>query len=166
MEKIIIYSSKTGFSERYARWLAEDLHCQALPFRERNRAGLSDKDIIILVGGLYAGQMAGLKWLKKQSMPGKRLAAVAVGCSPADFPGQTESMKQLFGGTPQIKGFYCQGGLAYDRMGVKDRAMMAALRHFLQHKPEQKDMLEGISHSFDASDRTRLAPVLEWVKNG
>ena len=160
---IIIYHSKTGFSQRYAQWLAEDLSCQAVPYRDRRRIGLSQYDTVILLGGLYAGNMSGLSWLKKQPVAGKRAAAVAVGCSPVGWPGQTESMEKLFGGTP-IQGFYCQGGLAYDRMGAVDRAMMAALRAALRGKPEMAEMLAGISQSFDGTNRAYIAPVLAWAR--
>lgn len=160
---LIIYSSKTGFSRRYAQWLAEDLGERAVSFQDRNAVRLQDFDAVILFGGLYAGQMSGLKWLKKQPLAGKRLAAVAVGCTPPEAPSLPESMAQLFGGVPEIKGFYCQGGLDYEHMGAVDRAMMAALRLFLRNQPEKKEMLEAISRSYDASDRAYLAPVAAWV---
>lgn len=160
---VIIYYSKTGFSQRYALWLAEELNCQALPYRDRKALNLSRYDTIILLGGLYAGNMSGLSWLKKQPLAGKRAAAVAVGCSPMGWPGQKESMEKLFSGT-SIQGFYCQGGLAYDRMGAVDRAMMAALRTALRRKPEMADMLAGISQSFDGAKREYLAPVAAWAK--
>jgi len=160
---IIIYHSKTGFSQRYAEWLAEDLGCQAVPYRDRGTVSLSRYDTIILFGGLYAGNMSGLGWLKKQPLTGRRAAAVAVGCSPMDWPGLSESMEKLFDGTP-IEGFYCQGGLAYDRMGAVDRAMMAGLRAALRNKPEMSEMLAGISQSFDGTDRAYLAPVLAWAR--
>lgn len=162
---LIIYHSKTGFSKRYAQWLAEELNGRTLPFRDRKSADLTEYDTIILTGGLYAGQMSGLKWLKKQlpALAGKRLAAVAVGCAPIGIPGQAESMAQLFGGTPEIQGFYCQGGLDYEHMGAVDRAMMAALRAALKARPDQADMLEGISRSFDGSRREYLEPVVQWA---
>ena len=163
MQKIIIiYHSKTGFSQRYAQWLSEDLNCQATPYRDRKSINLSEYDTIILLGGLYAGNMSGLGWLKKLPLEGKRAAAVAVGCSPIGWPGQTESMEKLLGGTP-IQGFYCQGGLAYERMGAVDRAMMAALRTALRGKPEMADMLAGISQSFDGAKRKYLEPVITWA---
>lgn len=164
---IIIYRSKTGFSRRYAQWLAEDLRCQAADFRERNRLRLPEYGTIILAGGLYAGQMSGLGWLKKQlpGLAGKRIAALAVGCAPADTPDLPESMEKLFGPLPQVRGFYCQGGLDYEHMGAVDRAMMAALRASLRGKPEMADMLAGISRSFDAADRSSLAPLVQWARN-
>lgn len=164
---IIIYRSKTGFSRRYAQWLAEDLRCQAADYRERNRLRLPEYGTIILAGGLYAGQMSGLGWLKKQlpGLAGKRIAALAVGCAPADTPDLPESMEKLFGPLPQVRGFYCQGGLDYEHMGAVDRAMMAALRASLRGKPEMADMLAGISRSFDAADRNSLAPLVQWARN-
>ena len=166
MNTIIIYHSKTGFSQRYAQWLAESLHCQAFPYRERRSIDLGKYETIILVGGLYAGNTSGLGWLKKQPPAGKRTAAVAVGCSPVGWSGQSESMEKLFGGVPPIQGFYCQGGLAYDRMGAADRVMMAALRATLRGTPEMAQMLEGISRSFDGTRREYLAPVIRWAREG
>ena len=114
-----------------------------------------------------SGQMSGLGWLKKQlpGLAGKRIAALAVGCAPADTPDLPESMEKLFGPLPQVRGFYCQGGLDYEHMGAVDRAMMAALRASLRGKPEMADMLAGISRSFDAADRGSLAPLVQWARN-
>ena len=163
---LVIYHSKTGFSKRYAQWLAEDLGCQALPFRDRKSVDISKYDTVILAGGLYAGQMSGLKWLKSQlpALAGKRLAAVAVGCAPMGNRTLPESMKKLFGGTPEIKGFYCQGGLDYERMGAVDRTMMAALRMMLKKQKNQQEMLDGISRSFDGTKREYLEPVVRWAR--
>ena len=166
MKVLIIYHSKTGFSKRYAQWLAEALDCRAIPFKERKRVSENDYEKIIFFGGLYAGQMSGLKWLQNKlpELSGKRLAAVAVGCAPMDGPDLSESMTKLFGGTPEIKGFYCQGGLDYEHMGAVDRAMMAALRAALKRKPEMAEMLNVISHSFDGTKREYLDPVIRWAR--
>lgn len=165
-ETIVIYSSKTGFSQRYAQWLAEELNCQALPFRDRKDVSLTAYRTIILIGGLYAGQMSGLGWLKKQlpSLAGRRVAAIPVGCAPMGNPDLPENMKKLFGNTPQIQGFYCQGGLDYEHMSGLHRSMMAALRAALKRKPEMAEMLAVISHSFDGAKREYLAPAVQWAK--
>ena len=165
---IIIYSSKTGFSRRYAQWLAEDLGCQTIPFRDRKTIRLEEYDTILLFGGLYAGQMSGLKWLKKRlpALSGKRIAAVPVGGAPMGNPGLPESMEKLLGDALQIQGFYCQGGLDYEHMGAVDRAMMSALRSVLKKQPDKKEMLEIISHSFDGARREYLEPVSRWIKRG
>ena len=165
---IIIYRSKTGFSQRYAQWMAEELGCRAVPFQDRGAVRLGEYDTIILAGGLYAGQMAGLKWLAKRlpDLAGKRIAALAVGCAPMDTPDLGESMDKLFCPLPQLRGFYCQGGLDYARMGAVDRAMMAALRAALRRRKDAQAMLEGISHSFDGARRENLSEILDWARRG
>lgn len=166
MSTIILYASKTGFSRRYAQFLAEDLGCRAVSYQEGKKQLLEEYDTIILAGGIYAGRMNGLKWLQKQlpSLGGKRLAALAVGASPADNPELPASMEQLFGPIPEIRGFYAQGGLDYEHMSAVDRAMMAAMRSMLKKRPEMADRLEYIEKSFDAVDRRNLADLIAWAK--
>lgn len=163
---IIIYRSKTGFSKRCAQWLGEDLGCRAANWSERRGLDLAEYGTVILVGGLYAGQMAGLKWLVKQlpRLEGKRTAAVALGASPAESSELRETMEKLFTPLPQVRGFYCQGGLDYEHMGAVDRTLMAGLRSMLRKDPEKAEMLEVISKSFDALKRESLEPVLAWVR--
>lgn len=163
---IIIYRSKTGFSRRCALWLGEDLQCRAADWSERKGLDLAAYSTVILVSGLYAGQMAGLKWLTKQlpRLEGKRVAAVALGASPAESPECKETLEKLFKPLPQVRGFYCQGGLDYEHMGAVDRTLMAGLRSMLRKDPEKAEMLESISRSFDALKRESLAPVLAWVR--
>ena len=110
--------------------------------------------------------MAGLKWLTKQlpRLEGKRVAAVALGASPAESPECKETLEKLFKPLPQVRGFYCQGGLDYEHMGAVDRTLMAGLRSMLRKDPEKAEMLESISRSFDALKRESLAPVLAWVR--
>ena len=96
----------------------------------------------------------------------KRIAALAVGCAPMDTPDLGESMNKLFGPLPQIRGFYCQGGLDYAHMGAVDRAMMAALRAALRRKKDAQAMLEGISRSFDGARRENLSEILDWARRG
>ena len=163
---IIIYRSKTGFSQRYAQWMAEELGCRAVPFQDRGAVRLGEYDTIILAGGLYAGQMAGLKWLTKQlpRLEGKRVAAVALGASPAESPECKETLEKLFNPLPQVRGFYCQGGLDYEHMGAVNRTLMAGLRSMLRKDPEKAEMLDYISKSFDVLKRESLEPVLAWVR--
>lgn len=165
---IVVYFSKTGFSQRYAQWLAEDLGCQAVPDRARGSLDWGRYDAVILIGGLYAGRIAGLRWLERQlpRLQGKRIAAVAVGCAPMENPDLPGNLEKLFGRLPQVQGFYCQGGLDYEKMGPLHRAMMAALRASLRGKPETAERLQVISASFDGAKREYLLPVVNWASEG
>ena len=41
MKTLILYHSKTGFTERYAKWLAEALQGDCVPFQNRRKIDLS-----------------------------------------------------------------------------------------------------------------------------
>ena len=140
---IIIYRSKTGFSRRCALWLGEDLRCRAADWSERKGLDLAAYSTVILVSGLYA---------------------VALGASPAESPECKETLEKLFNPLPQVRGFYCQGGLDYEHMGAVDRTLMAGLRSMLRKDPEKAEMLDYISKSFDVLKRESLEPVLAWVR--
>ena len=173
---IIIYRSKTGFSRRCALWLGEDLRCRAADWSERKGLDLAAYSTVILVSGLYAGQMAGLKWLTKplrryaseeetpHRVPRTRPSMSGSGASPAESPECKETLEKLFKPLPQVRGFYCQGGLDYEHMGAVDRTLMAGLRSMLRKDPEKAEMLDYISKSFDVLKRESLEPVLAWVR--
>ena len=166
MKAVIIYYSKTGFTRRYAQWLAEDLNCPAVPYQRRGSVALGDYDTVILMGSLWAGRLLGLDWLKKRlpALTGKRLAALAVGAAPMDDPELPGNMASLFGPVPQVTGFYAQGGINYEHMGAVDRAMMAMLRAALQKQPDMADRLAYLSRSFAAADRNYRAPLAAWAR--
>ena len=36
MSTIVVYQSETGFTKKYAEWIAEALDCEAVPFKKVN----------------------------------------------------------------------------------------------------------------------------------
>ena len=34
MNRIVVYTSKTGFTEKYAKWIAEELQCEAVSLKK------------------------------------------------------------------------------------------------------------------------------------
>ena len=45
MSKVVIYQSGTGFTAKYANWIAERLGCEAKAYKEVNPSELSDYDM-------------------------------------------------------------------------------------------------------------------------
>ena len=83
---VVIYKSKTGFTEKYASWIAEELNCEKYPLENVSMVDLSDYDVIIFGGGVRAGKIGGIKFLNKTrvSLPNKRLVIFATGATPPD----------------------------------------------------------------------------------
>ena len=65
---IVLYTSKYGAAEAYARWIAEALGCRAVPLDKFSKKELQGYDTVIYGGGVQAGGIRGLeqftKWIK------------------------------------------------------------------------------------------------------
>ena len=70
MSKIaVIYCSKTGFSARYARWVARDLHADLYRYKTVDTALLAPYQVIIYGAGFYAGKLKGARWFMRTVRP-------------------------------------------------------------------------------------------------
>ena len=65
MKPLVLYRSKTGYTEKYARQLARELGCEAREFR-KDEGSWREYDRVIYGGGLYAGGINGLKSFRKR----------------------------------------------------------------------------------------------------
>ena len=65
MSTIVIYRSKYGSTKKYAEWIAEELGCNILEFKEAKIENLMKYDTIIYGGGLYAEVINGVYLLTK-----------------------------------------------------------------------------------------------------
>lgn len=171
MNTIIIYSSKTGFTQKYAQWMKEDLGCDCVPYRERGTVDFDKYQAVAFGGGCYIGKINKLGWLKKQlpQLRGKKVAVFFTGAMEPDAPDVRRLERENF--TPQelerIGIFYLQGGLNYAAMNPIDRFLMAGFRKMLKSKadsPKERVMLQNVSESFDKTDREKLRPVEEYLK--
>lgn len=54
-KRLVLYRSRYGTTERYARWLAERLDARAVDLRQAGRLPLADCELILLGTAVYAG---------------------------------------------------------------------------------------------------------------
>ena len=85
MKSIVIYKSKTGFTKKYAQWIAEDLSADILDVSKVTMSILTSYDTIIYGGSLYAGGIIGVKLIKENinKLKDKKVLVFATGASPA-----------------------------------------------------------------------------------
>lgn len=60
----VIYCSKTGFTRKYAEWLAEALGCEAVPYHQAAKTNWADCDTVIFASWFHAGRIQKLDWFK------------------------------------------------------------------------------------------------------
>ncbi len=168
MNTIILYHSKTGFTKRYAQWLAQELGCIAHPAGGRPLPDWNRYEVVIFASWFHAGKIRRLDWFKKLPLDGKERIVLVTGAMPADAAGVSESLAANFKEDSQkYRAFYVPGGLNYEKMGIGDRLMMKAFAGMLNSKkdksPEEAMMAENIGHSFDLSRREYLSELVEYV---
>lgn len=64
MQIIVIYKSKSGYTETYAKWISEDLNCDLKAADDITIEELEKYDVIIYVGGLYVVGIGRLALIK------------------------------------------------------------------------------------------------------
>ena len=175
MKTIVIYTSQTGFTKRYAEWIAERMNADMTELTEakkKDRGFFDQYDAVVYAGWCMAGKIVKAGWFLENA-PGwrsKRLAVVAVGASPAGTPEAEEPLKQMLTEDQKqyIRAFYCQGGINYDRMKLPARMAMKMFAKSLKNRKNatdrEKEMGEYISHSYDLSDIKYTEPVISYLE--
>lgn len=165
----ILYVSKTGFTQRYAQWLAQRLGVNALPFSKENARKIADSATIVFGSSLHAGKIRKAQWIKRR-LPGwqdKRIVLFVTGAMP-DGPDAQNTLRQNFTDAQwrAVKVFYLPGGLCYERMGRLDRVMMAGFRSFLQKNEPDSEAARMVAHSFDLSNPGAIDGLARYCENG
>ena len=88
MKTIVIYTSQTGFTKRYAKWIAKAAGADCLELSAAKKKDLASYEAIIFGGWACAGSIHKISWFKKNinKWADKKLIAFCVGGSPASNP--------------------------------------------------------------------------------
>lgn len=175
MKTLIIYTSQTGFTKKYAEWLAQKTGGDMLELKEvqkKDDAFFSGYEAIVYGGWVMAASVVKVKWFlnKAASWKDKKLAIYCVGGSPNDNPDVEVMLNKLLDQEQReyIKAFYCQGGFNYERMNAPSRLAMkmfvSALKKKKDPTEEEKIMTQMVATSYDISDEKYLEPIVDYLK--
>lgn len=172
MKTIVIYNSQTGFTKRYAQWIAEAAGADCLALSDAKKKNLSAYEAIIFGSWACAGSISKLGWFKDHisQWMDKKLIAFCVGASPIDSPDIEPFLKRNFTESEleKVRVFYCPGGFCYEKMSAPSKLMMKLFIKTLKAKKdktqEEQEMIKMISASYDISDRKYIKPILQCLK--
>lgn len=172
MKTIIIYYSQTGFTEKYAKWIAEETGARCLSLSTAKRENLSAYDTIIFGSFACAGTIRKLGWFKKnlEKWADKKLILFCTGANPADSPEIEPFFRQNLREPVfrKVSAFYCPGGLNYEKMPAPSKAMMKMYVKMLRSQKDKTDadeeMIRIVSGSYDISDRKYIEPILKCLQ--
>lgn len=64
MKILLIYKSKTGFTEKYAKWISKEIECDVVNISNIQNVNFKNYDIVIYGSRIQAGRIDGLERIK------------------------------------------------------------------------------------------------------
>ena len=173
---VVVYTSKYGATEKYARWIGEELDCHVFSLDKFSKGQLDNYDNIIYGGGVQAGGIKGFdkfkKWIKPLiGKPEKKIVVFAVGLNVDNTDGRMQLRDINFDkGEFRQLACYFMGG-AYDPAQIKgiDKALMSMVHKMLTDKglnmnEDERTLLDRIEKGCDLVSRQQIEPLVKEFK--
>ena len=173
MKKLIVYGSHYGSTQRYAQKFAELTDLPVVSYKEL--PGLTEYNLIIHFGGLYAGGVLGLKKTLKAMGTHGKLIVITVGLADVTSKETQESiLKSLRTQVPEplLKEsavFHLRGAIDYSKLSFTHKTMMTLLYQKAKKLPEEKQssdtkaFLETFNSHVDFVDFSSLTPIVKAI---
>lgn len=174
MKSIVVYRSKTGFTEKYAGWIAEALQADIIEASEKVTGSLlAPYDNVIFGGSLHAVGINGVKHITRNldSLKGKKVAIFATGASPSREGVLDEVKNKNFTADQQksISFFYLRGGFDYSKLKPADRTLMTLLKWRLKAKrgltPDERGMLAAYDTPVDFTNKKYIDEIVSYINS-
>ena len=173
LRTVVIYRSTSGFTKRYAEWIAEELKADLFEARTIDASNLADYDLIVFGGSLHAVGINGIKLVKENltQLINKKIIVFAVGASPPKENITEEIATKNFSVEQQknIKLFYLRGGFCFDKLDFSKKIVMTLFRVRLSLKknktPDEKGMLAAYSKPIDCTRKENIKAIVEYAQS-
>lgn len=174
MQITLVYKSKSGLTQRYAQWLAEETGCLLLPLQAAGASNVRGCDILIFGSRMYAGRLDGLAKARKlfAASGAKHKIVFATGAMPTSAVETIDAMwsANLTGEElAALPHFYFPAGICLEKLGLMDKAMLKLAASAIAKQPEKSPMEEQIlkatQGSYDLSDRQYITPLVELLRS-
>lgn len=172
MKTVVVYKSKSGYTKTYAEWIAKELGADLKENNKLKIEEVSAYDTVIYGGGMYAGGINGLKFIKYnyEQLKEKNIAVWATGANP----GRPEEMQAVWEKrfSPEqlehIKTFYLRGGFDISLCSKGDKILMNLLKSHLKKKEnpteDDKGIISMCEVPVDFRDKKNIEELCNWVR--
>lgn len=172
MSKVaVVYRSKSGYTEKYAKWIAKAAGGDLLKGEKTKVEDLLNYDTIVYGGGLYAGGINGTKLITRnyERLKDKKIILFGVCASPPrpeiveEVRNRNLSVKQQ----ETIEFFLLRGGFDKRKLTPIDRVLMQIMKIHLKGKkhptPDERGMLNAYTHPVDFTGEKHTEPILARI---
>ena len=153
MSRVIIYKSKTGYTERYAKMLSEELNIPCYSYMD---AKVSENDDVIFLSYIYASKIMGLsKILKKYKVK----VVIAVGAMPysEDYLNTLKDANNI-----KLPFFYLRGGIDYSKLNFFFRKFLPVIGKDIAK--DDKELLNLFKNGEDFVTKDNLKEIINYLK--
>lgn len=175
MKTVVIYKSKTGYTKKYAEWIAEALSADIFEVANVEVNILTKYDAIVYGGSLYVSGIIGVKLITENidKLKDKKLAVFATGASPSRAEVITEVLNKNFTQEQQkyIRFFYLRGGFNYSKLNLVDKFLMTLLKLKIKGKKKEElssdeiGMLAVYDKPVDFTMQNRIDEIVTYVNS-
>jgi len=173
LKSIVVYTSFTGFTKKYAEWIAEELGSDLFELKKIKPERMAGYDAVIFGGSLRATGISGLKQLKSvlRLLKGKKIAVFAVGASPykdeafADITASNFTEDDL----KVMKFFYLRGGFDFTKLDFANKLIMNLMKWSMMMKKnlteDEAGMLSAFEKPVDYTERERIKDLVGYIRS-
>ena len=153
MSRVIIYKSKAGHTERYARMLSKELNIPCYSYKD---AKVSENDEIIFLSYIYASKIMGLsKILKKYNV--KVIIAVGALAYSKDYLNTLKNNNNI-----KLPLFYLRGGINYSKLNFFFRKFLPVIGKDLAK--DDKELLNLFKNGGTFVTKDNLKEIINYLK--
>ena len=162
MKKIVVYQSGTGFTAKYAGWIAEELGCEAKEYKKMKADELKDYDMVIYGGWIMANMVFGYDKVKALKLKNVVVFGIGMSVPSDDLTAKIAAQNEI----SQESLFYFEGGYNPKKVGFVKKMMMNMIKKSIEQKvdktKEDIHMLETFKGA-DCTNREAIKPLIELV---
>lgn len=159
MKKVVIYQSGTGFTAKYAGWIAERLGCEAKEYKSMNSEELTDYDLVIYGGWILGGMVFGYDKIKKLNLKNVIVFGVGMTVPSEELAIKIAEQNKI----PRERFYYYEGGYAPQKVGFMKRMLMNMIKKSLEKKKNKTADEMHTLETFKGADNTNKDAIGDLV---
>ncbi|MGN0484875.1 MAG: flavodoxin domain-containing protein [Lachnospiraceae bacterium] len=150
MKRIVVYQSGTGFTAKYAGWIAEELSCEAKELKRVSKSELADYDMVVYGGWIMAGTVVGYDKVKTFNLINLVVFGVGISMPDEEIAAKIAIQSKI----PQERFFYFAGGYAPQKLGIMKKMMLNLIKKSVEKKENKTVQDIYMLESFAGVDHT------------
>lgn len=177
MKTLVVYQSVSGFTEKYAHWIAEELSADLRSCKDVDVSLMQGYDVVVYGGPLHAVGIAGVDLVRKNLDALTKAETCVVVFATGASPPRPAVHEEVFASNfpeeqrGRIHFFYLRGGFDFSKLNVFNKVLMKLMQWKIRRKPatertaDERGMLAAFDTPVDFTKRERVADIVNLVRS-